>query len=65
MITQAIIDFANHLADISEEIARKYFRNQNGEIAKNDDSPVTKADREIEKAIRAAIAEKFPIQCQW
>ncbi|NBV06024.1 MAG: histidinol-phosphatase [Proteobacteria bacterium] len=60
MITQQFIDFANHLADISEEIARKYFRSQNGEIAKDDDSPVTKADREIEKAIRFAIEEKFP-----
>ncbi len=60
MITKEMLDFANHLADLSEGIAKKYFRIDNGEIAKDDDSPVTKADREIEKIIREKIAEKFP-----
>lgn len=60
MITKEILDFANHLADLSEEIARKYFRISNGEMAKDDDSPVTKADREIEKILREKIEEKFP-----
>lgn len=60
MITKEIIDFANHLADLSEEIAVKYFRIDNGEIAKDDDSPVTKADREIEKKIREEIEKKYP-----
>jgi inositol-phosphate phosphatase / L-galactose 1-phosphate phosphatase / histidinol-phosphatase len=60
MITKEITDFANHLADISAEIAKKYFRLPNGEVAKDDDSPVTKADREIEKAIREEIEKKFP-----
>lgn len=60
MITKEITDFANHLADISTEIAKKYFRLPNGEIAKEDDSPVTKADREIEQIIREEITKKFP-----
>lgn len=60
MITKEIIDFANHLANLSEETARKYFRMANGEIAKDDDTPVTIADREIERIIRAEIEEKFP-----
>ncbi len=60
MPTKEIIDFANYLADISEAIAQKYFRVNNGEVAKEDDSPVTKADREIEKVIREAIEKKFP-----
>jgi len=60
MLTQEIIDFANYLADISQPIAKKYFRVNNGEVAKDDDSPVTKADREIEKVIREAIETKFP-----
>ncbi len=60
MLTSEIIDFANHLAEISKPIAKKYFRLPNGEIAKEDDSPVTKADREIEKIIRAEIEKKFP-----
>lgn len=60
MPTPEIIAFANHLADLSNEIAKKYFRLPNGEIAKADDSPVTKADREIEAAIRSEIEKKFP-----
>ncbi len=60
MLSQEIISFANHLADLSIPIAKKYFRLPNGEIAKEDDSPVTKADREIEQAIRAEIEKKFP-----
>lgn len=60
MLSQEIINFANYLADISEPIAKKYFRLDNGEVTKDDDSPVTKADREIEKAIREAIEKKFP-----
>jgi len=60
MLDSKIIDFANHLADLSAKIAKKYFRLDNGEIAKDDDSPVTKADREIEKVIREEIEKKFP-----
>ncbi len=60
MITPEIINFANHLADISTAIAQKYFRTQNGEVTKEDDSPVTRADREIEQAIRQEIEKKFP-----
>ncbi len=60
MLSQEIINFANHLADLSAEIAKKYFRTTNGETSKDDDSPVTKADREIEKIIRKAIEKKFP-----
>ncbi|MDX2083580.1 MAG: histidinol-phosphatase [Rickettsiales bacterium] len=60
MLTKEIIDFANYLADISAPIAQKYFRINNGEVTKEDDSPVTKADREIEMIIRDAIEKKFP-----
>ena len=55
MLNQEIINFANHLADIASEISKKYYRMENGEIAKDDDSPVTKADREIEERIRQEI----------
>ena len=55
MLTQEIINFANYLADIATEISKKYYRIENGEVAKDDDSPVTKADREIEEKIREAI----------
>lgn len=60
MLTKEIIDFANHLADISAPIAQKYFRVNNGEVIKEDQSPVTKADQEIEEIIRAVIEKKFP-----
>lgn len=61
MINQELINFANFLADISGEIAKKYFRSKiTGEIEKDDNSPVTKADREIEALIRQEIEKKFP-----
>lgn len=60
MIDKEIIEFAKHLADISEPIAQKYFRLPNGEVAKEDKSPVTLADREIEEVLRSAIIEHFP-----
>lgn len=60
MINQEIKDFANYLADLSAEITKKYFRLPNDEIAKEDDSPVTKADREIEEVLRTEIIKKFP-----
>lgn len=60
MLTKEIIDFANHLADLSGAAIKKYFRQENGEITKDDDSPVTKADREAEKVMRDAIEKKFP-----
>jgi len=60
-VNQELIDFANFLADMSGEIARKYFRTQaTGEIQKDDNSPVTKADREIELLIREEIEKKYP-----
>lgn len=60
MIDPKIIDFANHLADIASKISLKYYRQENDESAKEDDSPVTKADKEIEEQIRYAILKKFP-----
>ncbi len=60
MLDQKTIDFANNLADLSQEIAIKYFRNNNGEIEKDDHSPVTKADREIEEVLRREIINHFP-----
>jgi inositol-phosphate phosphatase/L-galactose 1-phosphate phosphatase/histidinol-phosphatase len=60
MLNQEIINFANHLADIASEISKKYYRMENGEIAKDDDSPVTKADREIEERIRQEIFKNYP-----
>jgi inositol-phosphate phosphatase/L-galactose 1-phosphate phosphatase/histidinol-phosphatase len=63
IITQEIIDFANQLADISSEIIKKYFRchpSKIEQVMKDDNSPVTIADKEVERAIRNAIIAKFP-----
>lgn len=60
MITKEIKNFTNYLADISAQITKKYFRLPNGEITKEDESPVTIADREIEKILREEIMKKFP-----
>ena len=60
-VNQEFIDFANYLADISAKVAQQYFRSQNtGEVTKEDDSPVTKADRGIEELIRQEINKKYP-----
>jgi len=60
MIDQGLIDFSHYLADISGDIARKYFRCDLGEVKKGDNSSVTKADKEIETKIRDEIAKKYP-----
>jgi len=60
VVTDDHIAFAESLADISGKICRSYFGRKIEIIDKPDDSPVTKADLEVEKAIRAAIKEKFP-----
>ncbi|MGB4107301.1 MAG: histidinol-phosphatase [Alphaproteobacteria bacterium] len=57
---QEFLTLANGLADLSGEIARKYFRQPFEVISKADESPVTVADRSIEEAIRAAIEKARP-----
>lgn len=60
MLSKELINFAGHLADISSKIAKQYFRLDNEEVAKDDDSPVTKADREIERILREEIQKNYP-----
>ncbi len=57
---QEIIAFANSLADKSGEIIQKYFRTAFDVENKDDASPVTVADREIEKTLRDMIEAKYP-----
>jgi fructose-1,6-bisphosphatase/inositol monophosphatase family enzyme len=52
-----LIAFANRLADASGAVIRPYFRSGIVVDLKGDGSPVTKADRESEAAIRAIIAK--------
>ena len=64
MFYQEILQFTHQLCDIATEVSKRYYRLNDAkilqEIAKEDDSPVTIADREIEEKIRQAIMKKYP-----
>ena len=51
-VTQADIDLAHRLADAAGHVIRPYFRHEHGVEIKDDQSPVTRADREAESAMR-------------
>ena len=55
-----LVAFADHLADIARPLALAHFRTPLGVEWKADASPVTIADRAVERALRAAIAGRFP-----
>ena len=57
---RAYIDFAHALADASGGIIRRHFRTPVPVEDKPDSSPVTIADRDAERAMRALIAERYP-----
>ena len=60
MVNQEIVNFANYLADVSGKIIRKYFRQELDEVNKQDQTSVTKADKEVEMALAEEITKKFP-----
>jgi inositol-phosphate phosphatase/L-galactose 1-phosphate phosphatase/histidinol-phosphatase len=51
---------ADRMADAAGEVLRRYFRTPLTVEAKGDESPVTKADRDAETAMRALIEESHP-----
>ena len=57
---EELISFSNHLADESEIIIKKYFRQKMNVESKSDQSPVTIADKNVELKIRELIEEKYP-----
>lgn len=54
------ITFAHDLADAAGKIARTHFRKPLPVEIKSDLSPVTAADREIERTLRELIAKRYP-----
>lgn len=61
MTDSADLALALRLADQADEIARRYFRAADlGAERKGDGSPVTEADREIERVLRASIRAEHP-----
>lgn len=57
---EEFIAFAHRLADRSGEVIRRYFRQRFAVESKADESPVTIADREAERTLRAMIADAYP-----
>ncbi|AHC73443.1 inositol-1-monophosphatase, putative [Candidatus Endolissoclinum faulkneri L5] len=57
---KAAMDFAIELANAARPIIIQYFRTPNIVDIKYDNTPVTIADRRIEKIMRAMIEDKFP-----
>lgn len=55
-----LLRFAHHLADLADAITLPGFRSGPAVEHKPDGTPVTDADRGAERAIRSAIAERFP-----
>lgn len=60
MTPEYLIPFAEQLATISGEIVSRYYRKLPITEQKEDLSPVTLADREVERALRALIHTTFP-----
>lgn len=58
--TDVLARFADGLADVTDAMAMTYFRKPLDVERKADLSPVTRADRAIETAMRDRIAERFP-----
>lgn len=57
---EAYVALALELAETSGPIARRYFRSGLKVEDKSDDTPVTRADREIESAMRVRIEAAYP-----
>lgn len=55
-----VIDLANLMADTAGRIALSYYRRDLEIISKEDDTPVTLADRGIEMALRELLTERRP-----
>ncbi len=60
IVSQACIDLAGRLAEAARAVARHHFRQGLAVEDKADESPVTKADREAEAAMRQLIGQAFP-----
>ncbi len=59
-LTGKLLEFANFLADEAAQISRKYFRQAITITSKENQSPVTIADREIELRLRELIKQYYP-----
>lgn len=58
--TQALVAFAEQMAESARALAMQHFRKTSAFERKADSSPVTVADKAIETAMRAAIEQQYP-----
>ena len=58
---ESILGFANELADAASEVTLKYFRSVFHIENKEDQSPVTQADRDVEELLRGMIKKKISL----
>ncbi len=59
-IVDGFMDLADRMADAAGEVVNHYFRTPMAVETKADQSPVTKADRDAETAMRALVADAHP-----
>lgn len=59
-VKMEFINFAEELADASRALIRSRFRQGTDIVTKEDNSPVTATDLEVEKMLRARINDRFP-----
>jgi len=59
-VTDQLIEFSLELADAAKPVAMAYFRNRIEVEHKSDLSPVTVADREVERIMREKITRQYP-----
>ncbi|TWT03074.1 histidinol-phosphatase [Reyranella sp. CPCC 100927] len=64
-VPDAFVALAHRLADAARPVVRRYFRTPVGIDDKDDDSPVTIADREAEVAMRAILGREVPEHGVW
>ncbi|WP_424830530.1 inositol monophosphatase family protein [Ruegeria sp.] len=58
--TMALEGHARAIAEIASATSMRHFRGQLGVEFKEDESPVTQADKNVEKEVRAYLAQHFP-----
>ena len=58
--TEEFSKFANSLADDASKTSMHYFRNKIEIKIKDDESPVTLADKKTEQVLRERIRKKYP-----
>ncbi|GJQ10931.1 hypothetical protein GpartN1_g2722.t1 [Galdieria partita] len=59
-VPKTYVDLASQLADVAGSILRRHFRKTNRFLVKSDQSPVTVADREVERTLRALLKQSCP-----